>query len=93
MIAQLKIPITDKSEHLFAVVGWSSRLINLILKSSYIIRVELDSLTMVSERRMLSKLRSNFALHSVPVRHRNTLSSRLIPQNAPQNGTGGQSCR
>ena len=77
---------------LYAVACWGSRLrvadanrLNkLIRKASDIVGMECDSLTVVSERRMLSKLRTimdniSHPLHDVLVRHKSTFSERLIP--------------
>ncbi|XP_059802691.1 40S ribosomal protein S24 isoform X1 [Hypanus sabinus] len=77
---------------MFAVVCWGSRprvadtnrINKLIRKASDVVGVELDSLTVVSEKRMLSKLHAildnvSHPLHNVLVRHRSTFSQRLIP--------------
>ena len=77
---------------LFAVAYWGSRLrvadanrlTKLICKASDVVGVELDSLMAVSERRMLSKLHNildnlSHPLHDTLVKHRSTLSRRLIP--------------
>ncbi|XP_062913008.1 uncharacterized protein LOC134350989 isoform X1 [Mobula hypostoma] len=77
---------------MFAVVCWGSRLrvadtnrINkLIRKASDVVGMELDSLTVVSEKRMLSKLYAilvnvSHPLHNVLGGHRSTFSQRLIP--------------
>ncbi len=76
---------------LYAVVCWGSRLrvadtnrLNrLIRKASDVVGVKLDSLTEVSERRMLSKLHVildnvSHPLHDVLVSYRSTFSTRLI---------------
>ncbi|XP_062868152.1 phospholipid-transporting ATPase IC [Trichomycterus rosablanca] len=77
---------------LYAVACWGSRLkvadanrLNkLIRKASDVVGVELDSLTTVSERRMLSKLKSimdntSHPLYNTLERRRSTFSQRLIP--------------
>ena len=76
---------------LFALVCWASRLrgadanrLNkLIRKANDIVGVELDSLTAVSDRRMLSKVRAilqygSHPLHNALVEQRSTFSERLI---------------
>ncbi|XP_049911756.1 uncharacterized protein LOC126397200 [Epinephelus moara] len=76
---------------LFAVVCWGSRLrvadanrLNkLIRKASDVVGVELDPLTAVSDRRMLSKVRAilqhgSHPLHNALVEQRSTFSQRLI---------------
>ncbi len=75
----------------FAIVCWGSglkvadanRLNKLIRKAAAVVGVELDSLTVVSERRMLSKLlaildNTSHPLHNVLSRYRSTSSQRLI---------------
>ena len=75
---------------LFAVVCWGSglraadtnKLNKLIRRASDIVGMELDTLTAVSNRRMLSKLRgiteNGFhPLHDMLVKHRSTFSARL----------------
>ena len=57
---------------------------DLIHKASGIVGVELDFLTVVSERRMLSEVHvilenGSHPLHDVVVSHRSTFSTRLIP--------------
>ena len=77
---------------LYAIVCWGSRLkvadtnrLNkLIRKASDVVGVQLDSLTEVMERRMLSRLQDIMdntfhPLHSVLDNHRSTFSARLIP--------------
>ena len=56
----------------------------LVRKASNVVGVELDSLTVVSERRMLSKLcgildNVSHPLHDVLIKHRSTFSRRLFP--------------
>ena len=76
---------------LFAVVCWGSRLrvadanrLNkLIRKASDVVRVELDSLTAVSDRRMLLKVRAilqhgSQPLHNTLGKQRSTFSQRLV---------------
>ena len=76
---------------LYAVACWGSRLrvadanrLNkLIGKASDIVGVELDSLAVVSERRMLAKLHAildsvSHLLHDVLVKQRSTFSGRLL---------------
>ena len=76
---------------LFAVVCWGSRLraadanrLNMLIrKASDVVGVELDSLTSVSDRMMLLKLRAilqygSHPLHNALIKQRSTFSQRLI---------------
>jgi len=87
---------------LYVVACWGSslrvadanRLNRLIWKASDVVGLEFDSLEVVSERRMLSKLSSildndSHPLNNVLVRHRSTFSQRLIP---PKCTTWNHSC-
>ena len=75
---------------LYAVACWGSRLRvadanrlhKLIRKASNVVGMELDSLKVVSERRMLSKIKTmldntSHPLHDMLASHRSTLSERL----------------
>ena len=75
----------------FAGVCWGSslrvadanRLNKLIRKASDVVGVKLDTLTVVSDRRMLSKVRAilqhvSHPLHNALVKQRSTFSQRLI---------------
>lgn len=79
------------SSIMFAVACWGSgmrvadanRLNKLIRKASNVVGVELDSLAVVSERRMLSKLHAildnvSHPLHYVLLKHKSTFSERFI---------------
>ena len=64
-------------------VADTNRLNRLIGRASDVVGLEFDSLKVVSERRMLSKLSSildndSDPFHNVLVRHRSTFSQRLI---------------
>ena len=78
-------------------VADANRLNKLIRKASDVVGVELDTLTAVPERRMLSKVRAilqngSHPLHNALVKQRNTLSERLMHRNAPLSTTGSHSC-
>ena len=88
---------------LFAVVCWdsrlrvahASRLNKLIRKASDILVVELDTLSTVSDRRMLSKVQAILQygfhpLHNALVGQRSTFRDWLLP-NAPLSTTGSHS--
>ena len=75
---------------LYAVACWGSRLRvadanrldKLIRKASNVVGMELDSLRVVSERQMLSKIKTmldntSHPLHDMLVSHRSTFSERL----------------
>ena len=64
-------------------VADANRLNKLIRKASDVVGVELDTLTAVSDRRMLSKLRAilqygSHPLHNALVKQRSSFSERLI---------------
>ena len=78
-------------------VADANRLNKLIRKASDVVGVELDTLTAVPERRMLSKVRAilqhgSHPLHNALDKQRNTLSERLMHRNAPLSTTGSHSC-
>ena len=81
----------EASATLFAVVCWGSRLrgadanrLNrLIRKAGDVVGAELDTLTAVSDRKMLSKVwmilqHGSHPLHNALVKQRSTFSERLI---------------
>ncbi len=84
-------------------VADASRLHKLIHKASDVVGVEPQSLTAVSERRMLSKVQATLdnvsdPLHEMLVKHRSKFSNKLNPPTdplllcAPQGDKGSHSC-